>query len=228
MILLLSTLGWSATLTVGNNGTYSTIQAAIGASSSGDTIEVQSGTYNECITVTHSLTFTGSGVTLNENSCADAAMMISSGTVSVSDWTFSASGARAISLSGGSTSLSLNNVTMDGLGSGNLDGGAITMSGGTLNLVGGTFENNQGEKGALIYASDGDISISDASFSYNSADAQGGVLYGIGSVDVTVSNSTFEGNVVASSLSGFGGSILISGGSLTITNSSFLKWINRK
>ena len=222
MILLLSALGWSATLTVGSNGTYSTIQAAIGASSSGDTIEVQSGTYSECLTITHSLTFTGSGVTLSENSCTDAAMVVSSGSVSVSDWGLSASNARVVSLSGGSTSLSLNNVTIDGAGSGNLDGGAITMSGGTLNLSGGTFENNQGEKGAVIYASGGDISISDASFSYNSADAQGGVLYGIGSVDVTVSNSTFEGNGVSSSLSGFGGSFaLISGGSLTITGSSF-------
>ena len=48
MVVVVS-LSWSATLTVGSNGTYSAIQAAIGASSSGDTIEVQSGTYGSAL-----------------------------------------------------------------------------------------------------------------------------------------------------------------------------------
>ena len=38
------------------------------------------------------------------------------------------------------------------------------MSGGTLNLVGGTLRTIR-EKGGLIYASDDDIFISDSSFS---------------------------------------------------------------
>jgi predicted outer membrane repeat protein len=221
-LLWWSSLGFASTLTVGGNGTYSTIQAAISASSSGDVIDVQSGAYTECLTITHSLSFTGTGVTLTNNSCTDASMMISSGSISVSDWSFSSTNARAIYIDGSTTSLTLNDVTIDGSGSGSIDGGAVYLTAASLSIIGGTFENNTGEKGGIIYALGGTVSIADATFSYNTADAQGGVLYGISSVDVTISNSTFENNTINSSLSGFGGTMaLISGCSLSVSNSSF-------
>ena len=47
--MLLIATAWSATLTVGTNQTYSTIQDAINAASDGDRVEVDNGTYNRIL-----------------------------------------------------------------------------------------------------------------------------------------------------------------------------------
>ena len=47
LLLLLASPSLAATLTVGSSGTYSTIQSAVNNASSGDTITIAAGTYNE-------------------------------------------------------------------------------------------------------------------------------------------------------------------------------------
>ena len=59
ILILLVTSADAATLTVGPGETYTTIQSAINAASPGDTIEVQSGTYNEHVVVNKQLTLRG-------------------------------------------------------------------------------------------------------------------------------------------------------------------------
>ncbi|HEY89655.1 MAG TPA: hypothetical protein G4N98_07995, partial [Thermoflexia bacterium] len=49
----------AATITVGSDGTYATIQAAIDAASPGDTIHVRNETFNESLIITKSLTLLG-------------------------------------------------------------------------------------------------------------------------------------------------------------------------
>ena len=51
MLLLLATTALAATLTVdpADSTAYATIQSAVTAASSGDTIEIAAGTYTECV-----------------------------------------------------------------------------------------------------------------------------------------------------------------------------------
>jgi uncharacterized repeat protein (TIGR01451 family) len=61
ILTLLANCADAATLTVGPGQTYTTIQSAINAASPGDTILVQSGTYNEHVVVNKQLTLQGVG-----------------------------------------------------------------------------------------------------------------------------------------------------------------------
>jgi Domain of unknown function (DUF4347)/RTX calcium-binding nonapeptide repeat (4 copies) len=59
-----------ATLSVGADETYTTIQAAIDASSDGDTIEVQAGTYAELLSIYKSITLRGPNAGINATGSA--------------------------------------------------------------------------------------------------------------------------------------------------------------
>ncbi len=56
-----------ATLTVGSGGTYTTIQAAIDAATSGDTISVGAGTFNEHVVVNKTVTIDGANAGIDGN-----------------------------------------------------------------------------------------------------------------------------------------------------------------
>ena len=57
LVLVFSGISTAATLTVGTGKTYATIQAAVDAASSGDTIDVYSGVYQENVSIsTNNLT----------------------------------------------------------------------------------------------------------------------------------------------------------------------------
>lgn len=125
------------------------------------------------------------------------------------------------------------------------NGGAIYNDGaGTIKITGTEFKNNKSERqeGGAIYNDGGNLEISDATFSDNNCSNNGGAIYhgsGIANIDntkftnnkgdygsgaiyngdaatMTVSNSSFEGNISSS----FGGAIK-NDGSLTIENTSF-------
>ena len=83
MFLLLIHTSLAATLTVSSGGTYSTIQSAVDAASSGDTIQVYSGTYSGCVDLGgKDLTLTGAGSSssiISTASCTSGALIIESG-----------------------------------------------------------------------------------------------------------------------------------------------------
>ncbi|MEC7986771.1 MAG: MopE-related protein [Myxococcota bacterium] len=204
-IFLLLSSAFADTLTVGSSGQYSTIQDAVSASSSGDTIDVQAGTYSECIIISgKSLTFSGSNVTLN-GSCTDAQVYLdSSASLSVDGWTISTSG-RGFYVADATSSLTVFNLEMSGCGSSSVDGAGFYVEGGSLIIDGGSYSSNTGDQGGVIRASDGaTIQIRNATFTGNLGN-KGGVVYADYGSNLDLQNNTFDGNYISSTSSGFGG-----------------------
>jgi hypothetical protein len=114
--------------------------------------------------------------------------------------------------------LTLNNLTIANGSNSGFDGGGIYNNGGTLTITNSTFSGNSANNGGGgIYNNGGTLTITNSTFSGNSANSGGGIANG-GSVVVSITNSTFSGN----SATGLGGGgIYKSAGTLTITNSTF-------
>jgi predicted outer membrane repeat protein len=96
--------------------------------------------------------------------------------------------------------------------------GGIINNGGTLTVTNSTFSGNSaGAYGGGIYNNGGTLTVTNSTFSGNSA--PGGYGGGIANYagTVTATNSTFSGNSAGAS----GGGIYNNGGSVTITNSTF-------
>ena len=124
--------------------------------------------------------------------------------------------------------LALNDLTLhDGAGS---EGGAIDNNG-SLTVTDSTLSGNVGMGGAIN--NNGTLMVSNSSFSDNSTpnDGVGGAIASLAFGSVTVTNSTFSGNSASGSY-GLGGAIACcgtvssggppsSGGSLTLTSSTF-------
>ena len=99
------------------------------------------------------------------------------------------------------------------------ESGAIDNEGGTLTISNSSFSGNSAARyrGGAIY-SYGTLSISNSSFSDNSANWEGGAIVNGG--ELSINNSSFSGNsaVVRGRA---GGAIYNRHGTLTVTNSSF-------
>jgi hypothetical protein len=122
-------------------------------------------------------------------------------------------------------SLSLQNLTMqNGYASGlgvSGSGGAI-YSNGSLALSGVTVTGNVAGAGGGVYIAGGPASLSQDTFTYNTAygagggaNLSGGAIYVAGGT-LNSSGDTFENNGINSS--GFGGAVCVAGGSVTLTN----------
>jgi predicted outer membrane repeat protein len=116
------------------------------------------------------------------------------------------------------------NTTIDGSGqtvtiSGNNSVRVFRVSsGGTLNLNWLTVADGSADTGGGISnGSGGALTVSNSTFSGNSASTYGGGIYNGGSGTVTVSNSTFSGNSAHSD----GGGICNYDGTLIVSNSTF-------
>jgi CSLREA domain-containing protein len=124
----------------------------------------------------------------------------------------------AVSSSGG---LTLRKVTLaDANGSG-LAGGAIYNDGGNLTISDATFSGNSAQTGGAIYTYAGNVTISNTTFSGNSASDRGGAIAitqrFLTSV-FTIDSSTFSGN----SASGDGGGIYHYANDIVVTNSTLI------
>lgn len=224
LALLLALIGagfWSspaseaATICVNPGGTspcLSSIQAAVNAASSGDTIQIAAGTYNEHVLFSTNLTITGAGAgsTIVDGTNSGTVFTIPGATVTISNLTIQHGSASASQPGGGifnAANLTLTNVAIiNSFGEG---GGIFNESGASLTITGSTISGNSsvgtsagGGFGGGI-ASDGAASLTNVTIANNSASNGGGGIANGGTL--TLVNSTISGNS-GGGIGGFGGS----------------------
>ncbi|MEN6547450.1 MAG: Ig-like domain repeat protein [Armatimonadia bacterium] len=197
-LLLICSAGMAATLTVGPGQTYTTIQAAVNAAASGDSVEVLAGTYAENLNINKSLTLTGPNANINPNTgnrVPEAVITSGGGGEGI------APRANGITLEG-FTFGSRGNYNIYPADKVNVSGLVVSRnifsSGGALytegRLTSVTFtENRQVGGGTCFYCMD----IDGASITDNFMKGMSrGVNIGSGSIckDVTISGNTFDTN----------------------------------
>ena len=167
------------TLTVGTGQEFTTIAAAVAASSSGDTINVDAGTYtNDFVSISHDLTLNAVG-----------------GTVTMVATEQPPNGKAIIDEGGSGVSVTINGFDMSGATVADGNGAAIRYEGGNLTLNGDTIHDNQE---GLLAADDpnGTITIDNSTFADNGSGT--GYTHNIYVGDIaslTVENSTITGAV---------------------------------
>ena len=94
-------------------------------------------------------------------------------------------------------SLTLDNLTIaNGY---NISGGGIANNGGTLTITNCTFSGNSAiSTGGGIYTLGGSLTITNSTFSDNTAISSGGGIFGLFGETMTITNSTFSGNSAGS------------------------------
>lgn len=202
--LLLSLMNpvWANTWTVSSGGS---IQSTINSASSGDTIEVDSGTYLECLDPSgKSIDIVGTGtVLINGSNCTGATIALSSSeTINVSNVQLKNTNGLVLSV-GSTATANLDGISVSGSGYSSQSqsslGGVIYVEG-MVQIDNSTFSGNSGGLGGVIHADGGIVSMSNSTFSSNSA-LNAGVLYARDGAFISSTNNTFQNNVV----SGFGG-----------------------
>ncbi len=163
-----------ATLTVGNGEQYSTIEAAVAASSSGDTVAVDAGTYtNDFVTINHDLTLQAVG-----------------GTASIVATQQPPDGKAIIDEGGSGTTVSISGFDLSGATVSSGNGAGIRYEGGALTLADSNIHDNQE---GLLGAADpaGAITINQSTFANNGAgDGYTHNIYIGGIQAATIENST--------------------------------------
>ncbi len=121
-------------------------------------------------------------------------------------------GVRVFSISGATTVVTLDGLTVTkGRISGN-DGGGIYVASGTINVSNSTISGNKASHGGGIFGY-GTINVSNSTISGNTVSNDGGGIYGWGTINVT--NSTISGNKASTN----GGGIL-GVSTINVTNST--------
>jgi predicted outer membrane repeat protein len=150
--------------------------------------------------------------------------ILNAGTLTVTATAFSGNFAAdrggAIANSGGT--LTVTDSTFSGNSVYDGGGAILNSAGGSLTVTGSTFSGNSAPyRGGAIEARPGTLAVvTDSSFSGNSSGVNGGGIFNYAST-LTVTNSTFSGNVTTGPYAAGGGGIYNFEAALTVTNSTF-------
>ena len=201
MLLLLS-VARAATLTVDpvDATAHATIQAAVDAAASGDTIEIAAGTYAECVdTGGRDLSLVGTGgsgaTTVDGSGLCSAAFTVDAGEiVSVTGLTVLNATNRSFRVD--SSTLELDDAVVDGNTNVGQTGLGVYAQSSTLAISNSSFTDVSGSYYAVLYAAETDLTITDSTFSGNHAYFYAGVLYfrSQGAHTLTITAATVEDN----------------------------------
>ncbi|HVS85878.1 MAG TPA: cadherin-like beta sandwich domain-containing protein [Gaiellaceae bacterium] len=219
-----------STITVCASGcSQTTIQAAVDAAGSGDTIQVSAGTYAEDVTVAKPVTLEG----VQAGPTKVRSITITGSGVTVDGFTFTSSGVQ-VSVSSPTTLSGLvirNNVFngYSGTGLTTYDAGDILVKGNTFSSASGSAEAMQIRASTVTGGCSGS-QVLDNTFSSATTNGSADVNFsctGSSSSDVTVSGNTTSGNSGGSSFAAFSGvtdGIEVSDNSGTTDGSSIFFW----
>ena len=187
------------TITVGNGENYSTIAAAVAASKSGDTINVDAGTYtNDVLVISHSLTLQAVG-----------------GTVNLVGTTQPANQKGLIEEGAPGINVSISGFDISGATVKDANGAGIRYEGGNLTLTNVNIHNNQN---GILSAADpsGSITIANSTFANNGiGDGKTHNIY-VGAIgSLTVKDSTITSAQVGHDIKSRAASTTITGNTIT-------------
>jgi len=216
--LLLLPTGYAATLTVNADGSgdHSSVQAAVDAASSGDTISIGPGTFEGAVSVSaKTLYIQGSGIggTVLQGDGSETVLAVQGAGLNLAQLT----------LSGGSQGLDLSGVVgsietvelRDNTGA-SAGGGIAIRNGSDVNMVTVYIEDNGAESGGGLHLdASSQAEISGAWIANNSASDSGGGVHSSG--NLTLTESTVRDNEA----SVHGGGLFATGISPDITTSAF-------
>ena len=213
----------AATLTVCSSAcSYTTIKSAYNASSAtGDTIDVtDSRTYTERFDISKNITIQSSATTpatWKGSGGSNIFKVKSAKTVRVEGFILEPVSDHAVEMDGGST-LTLNNVTIDGFTDTGKDGVGVEVSNSsTLTVENSTFNNLRSRNGGAIYAETGsNVTITNCVFDGNSSTTEGGSVF-VWDGTLIVSGTSF----INSTAGGWGGTIYVEDTDLSVSSSTF-------
>jgi hypothetical protein len=208
-------------LTFGTSA-FTSIQAAVNAAGSGDTIDVAEGTYSEEVAVGLPLTLAGAdaAATIVQAPTAGSGVGVtigsSTGTVTVESFTVTGFSSGIYVGDGAAAQLSqdtISNNSARGLGGGIFNAG-VTLAVSDCTIT----DNSAGFEGGGILNTGGTLTVSGSTISNNSVTAGlGGGIANEGD-ELTVSNCTVSNN--SAGTTGHGGGIFNESGTLTVSDST--------
>ena len=198
---------------------WGTIQNAINAALSGDTIMLENGAtfYEHDLIISRNVDFNvlgGGHSTIDAQQQGRIFYIYPDVTVNLYNLTLQNGYGNGGAIYNFAGTLTVNNCTFTNNHA--LEGGAIYNNGGTLTVTDSTFTGNTATSGGTIYNNGGSIlTIISSSFTNNTATDNGGAIYNIAST-LNVTNGRFTNNTAQTN-----GGAIYNPGTLTVYNSTF-------
>ena len=223
--LVVPNVAWGATFNVCPSCTYKTIQDAIDDASSGDTINVASGSYSGGVLLDRDVDLIGTSGSASTTirHTGQAVEVLSGVTSTIQGFTIDSTGSRAMTVNGGT--VILDDIVVSGVSGHDLNGSALNVrNGATVSATDLDYSNNDAGSslGGHIYCSDSTLTASNSTLSDGEASEQGGGLYA-DNCTVTLSNVDFDAHVVSepTSVHAMGAGIYVNDSTLSVSDSLY-------